>query len=122
MAASAKALQLVKPHVRKISFPTRSGAVPMWTGQNSAVAAAPSPSFAAAAPSPSAPPAAPTPMTFRSTTPIPFSGDQLPVPPWPQVGSLPRGGGIAYSDLPSKYKRRTISDAEMDAILTGGAP
>jgi len=51
-----------------------------------------------------------------------FAGDSLPAPPWPSVGALPRGTGASYADLPAKYKRRTISDAEIDAILSGGAP
>lgn len=108
---AGKALQLVKPHVKKISFPARTGVVPKWTGQNLAAAAALSP--AAAAP--------PT-MAFKSATPSIFAGDSLPAPPWPQVGSLTRGGGVAYADLPAKYRRRTISDAEMDSILSGGVP
>ena len=113
MAAAVKGLQLVKPHVKRISFPARSGVIPKWTGQN----AAPPPAAAAAATSP----AAPAPMTFKSPAPSAFAGDSLPTPPWPQVGALPRGGGVAYGDLPAKYKRRTISDAEIDAILSGGA-
>jgi len=112
MAATGKALQLVKPHVKRISFPARTGVIPKWTGQNAAVAAA--------APPASAP--APPQMTFKSPAPSAFGGDSLPTPPWPQVGALPRGGGVAYGDLPPKYKRRTISDAEIDAILSGGAP
>jgi len=111
MAAAVKGLQLVKPHVKRISFPARSGVIPKWTGQSVAppAAAAVSPSAAAA------------PMSFKSPMPSSFAGDSLPTPPWPQVGALPRGGGVAYGDLPAKYKRRTISDAEIDAILSGGA-
>jgi len=114
MAAAVKGLQLVKPHVKRISFPARSGVIPKWTGQNAAPAAA------AAAASPTASTTA-APMTFKSPAPSAFAGDSLPTPPWPQVGALPRGGGVAYGDLPAKYKRRTISDAEIDAILSGGA-
>jgi len=110
MAAAVKGLQLVKPHVKRISFPARSGVIPKWTGQN----AAPPPAAAAAT-------SAAAPMTFKSPMPSSFAGDSLPTPPWPQVGALPRGGGVAYGDLPAKYKRRTISDAEIDAILSGGA-
>ena len=113
MAATGKALQLVKPHVKRISFPSRSGVLPKWSGQNVAPAAAAAPAAVSAAP-----PA----MTLKSSTPIAFAGDSLPAPPWPQVGSLPRGGGVAYADLPAKYRRRTVSDAEIDAILSGGAP
>jgi len=115
MAAAVKGLQLVKPHVKRISFPARSGVIPKWTGQNAAPAAA-----AVASPAASST-AAPAPMTFKSPAPSAFAGDSLPTPPWPQVGALPRGGGVAYGDLPAKYKRRTISDAEIDAILSGGA-
>jgi len=110
MAAAVKGLQLVKPHVKRISFPARSGVIPKWTGQN----VAPPPAAAAAT-------SAAAPMTFKSPMPSSFAGDSLPTPPWPQVGALPRGGGVAYGDLPAKYKRRTISDAEIDAILSGGA-
>jgi len=109
MAATGKALQLVKPHVKRISFPARTGVIPKWTGQNAAAA-------------PPAATSAPPQMTFKSPAPSAFAGDSLPAPPWPQVGALPRGGGVAYGDLPAKYKRRTISDAEIDAILSGGAP
>ena len=116
MATTGKALQLVKPHVKRISFPSRSGVLLKWTGKNVVANAAPSP-----AASPSAV-AAPQTMTLKSGTPAAFAGDSLPAPPWPQVGSLPRGGGVAYADLPTKYKRRTVSDAEIDAILSGGAP
>jgi len=121
MAAAGKALQLVKPHVKRISFPARTGAMPKWTGQNVAA-------VAASAPAPATAPAvaaAPAPMTFKSVAPPPvsiFAGDSLPAPPWPSVGALPRGTGASYADLPAKYKRRTISDAEIDAILSGGAP
>ena len=38
--ATAKALQvLVKPHVKRISFPARSGVIPKWTGQTATVSA-----------------------------------------------------------------------------------
>jgi len=124
MAAAGKALQLVKPHVKRISFPSRTGAMPKWTGQNVA-AAAPAASAPAPAPSPAAAAAAPAPMTFKSVAPPPagpFTGDSLPAPPWPSVGALARGTGASYADLPAKYKRRTISDAEIDVILSGGAP
>jgi len=115
--ATAKALQvLVKPHVKRISFPARSGVIPKWTGQTATVSApvTPTPS--------SSPASSPPQLTLKSATPSIYGGDSLPAPPWPQVGALPRGAGTPYADLPAKYRRRTLSDAEIDAILSGGAP
>ena len=106
MATAGKGWQLVKPHVKLISFPARSGVIPKWTGQNVATAASSS-----------------TPqLTLKSTTPSHYAGDSLPAPPWPQVGALPRGAGIPHAELPAKYRRKTLTDAEIDAILSGGAP
>jgi len=107
MSAAGKALQMVRPHVKSISFPKRSGTIPKWTGQAVAPASAPSPII--------------TPMTLKSPTPTAWEGDTLPIPPWPQVGTAPRGTGIAFGDLPARYKRKALSDEEIDSILSGGS-
>ena len=93
MAAQAqKVAQIVKPHIRLIRFPDRS--VP----QNTAPAAAtvvPAQQF-------TAPPSQPT------------------APKTKPVGSLPRGSGILEKDMPARYRRKVLSDEEIEYIFRGG--
>lgn len=91
MAASARAIRAVVPHVPKIKFPERNKADFSFKFVPSAV-------------------------TSKGQKPsVPSTPSNAP-----PIGLTPRGSGIDYTDLPLKYQRKPISQEEMEYIERGG--
>ena len=51
---------------------------------------------------------------------IPSLQMAAPVSTKPHIGYIPRGAGIDDRDLPTKYRQKPLSDAEIQYILRGG--
>ncbi|XP_064609798.1 alpha-ketoglutarate dehydrogenase component 4-like [Liolophura sinensis] len=97
MAANgARAIRAVKPHVPLIKFPQRKGPDGKKIDGRNGTAAASSSSSSSSSSNPST----------SSSKPI---------------GSTPRGSGIDSIDLPSRYRRKPLTEEEMEFIERGGA-
>merc|ERR1712038_868036 len=99
-ANAARAVQAVKPHIPLIRFPIRGGAAVQSIQP-------PPPSFTSPVRPSSAAALPEMPPEFLPTYAKPF-------------GYTKRGSGVDPKDLPSKYRRQGLTEAEMDYIMRGG--
>ena len=90
-ATGSRVLQAVKPHIRMIKFPDRSAMAQT--------------------------------VAAGSVDPL-VSMSSVPSPPQnatsKPIGSTPRGSGISEKDMPAKYRRKPLTDEEMEYIFRGG--
>jgi len=99
-ANAARAVQVVKPHIPLIRFPLRGGAA-VQSGHH-------------VTPSHSSPVS-----TSSTISQLDLPPEYLPTYAKP-FGYTQRGSGISPKDLPLKYRRQGLTEAEMDYIMRGG--